>query len=329
MGDAAYLLLERPGMRQMKSATCFFVETMIYPWTAPLQRALQPLLQGFQWGLESGDRENACANLAFRSQYQYFSSRPLLDTMHELKTSVGLLGQMKHEQGQLCVLPTLQAAINLSGSTRDVVLSGDVMNFEGLLKQASGNLYVCACIVVLQLDLFVFYQDWNAAVLLLTKAGDVRTHTIGQFLCTRFIFLEGLIALKAAQSSVSWLDRRKWKRRALKSIGIVRGWLKKGNVNVVHMLHLLMAEYHVLNRNANKAEESFKAAATSAARSGFIQDKALSHELAGIYFKEKGDDYWAKYNLNSAHQSYVDWQAKSKALDLVAKYPQFMSDIEK
>lgn len=329
MGNTAELLLERPGMKQMKSSTSYRVNALVYHFTAPLQRGIQPLLQGYQWGLESGDIESACVNLAFRGNCQYFSSRPLLDVLHELKTSVSLIKRMKQEHLIMGYIPFLQAVINLSGSERAVVLSGDVMNFEEMMGQASENQTARASIIIVQLDLFVFYQDWNAAISLLTKAGDLRPATVGVFHSVRFTFLEGLIGLKAAQLSLSWLDKRKWKRQALKSIGIVRGWLKKGNVNVVHMSHLLMAEYHVLNRNANKAEESFKAAATSAARSGFIQDRALSHELAGIYFKEKGDDYWAKYNLNSAHQSYVDWQAKSKALDLVAKYPQFMSDIEK
>ena len=41
------------------------------------------------------------------------------------------------------------------------------------------------------------------------------------------------------------------------------------------------------------AKESFKAAAAAAAfKGGFIQDKALIHELAGSYYLKKGDNYW-------------------------------------
>mmetsp|Transcript_35441 Transcript_35441/g.57807 ORF Transcript_35441/g.57807 Transcript_35441/m.57807 type:complete len:108 (+) Transcript_35441:876-1199(+) len=90
-------------------------------------------------------------------------------------------------------------------------------------------------------------------------------------------------------------------------------WLKKGNVNVVHPMHLLNAECAALKGNKTDAKEMFKAAAAVAARNGFLQDKALAHELAGMYFEAQGDEYWAKFNMDRAHQSYLDWQASAKA----------------
>ena len=57
-----------------------------------------------------------------------------------------------------------------------------------------------------------------------------------------------------------------------------------------------------------------------------MQDKALTHELAGKYYLKKGDDYWAKYHMNLAHTTYLDWKATAKAVDLSNKYPQFIGD---
>lgn len=104
------------------------------------------------------------------------------------------------------------------------------------------------------------------------------------------------------------------------------GWAEKGNVNAVHTIHLLQAEYFAFNGNSVEAEEKYKEAVMAAARSGFLQDKALTHELAGKYYLKKGDDYWAKYHMNLAHTTYLDWKATAKAVDLSNKYPQFVGD---
>lgn len=58
-------------------------------------------------------------------------------------------------------------------------------------------------------------------------------------------------------------------------------------MNVVHSMHLLNA---APNEGTEEAEESFRAASVAAARNGFMQDRALTHKLAGIYYLERGDD---------------------------------------
>ena len=93
----------------------------------------------------------------------------------------------------------------------------------------------------------------------------------------------------------------------------------------VHTLHLLTAEFNVLKSNFVEAEESYKQAQTSAKRTGFVKDRALAHELAGVYYLGKNDEYWAKHNMTSAHQAYTDWQARVKADHLKRRYPQFFS----
>ena len=213
-----------------------------------------------------------------------------------------------------------------SASDQPWVLSGDDFDFEQALNFAlneARNQMLGAFIIVGQMDMFTIYTEWNAAKNLLIRGGDLRRFMPGFFQGVRFTFLEGLICLKSAQTSTSWMEKRKWRNRAKKSMKMLRQWLEKGNVNVVHTLHLLTAEYHALNKKYKDAEESFKAAQTAAARTGFLQDRALSHELAGVYYMGRGDDYWAKHNINLALRSYMDWQAKAKAKQLKSKYPQF------
>jgi len=328
MGEIAELLLERSDMRPMKSRTIYIVENMIYHWTAPLGMTLAPFLKGYQAGLESGDIDSAAYNLGFRGWNLWFSSRPLDEISHQLKINKGVLIKLKNENLRLCLLPHFQAAINLQGNSPKPELSGEEMVYNELydLSVKTHNNLVRATAALTQLELFVIFQDWMSAKKLMAKAGDLRPVVFGFFQSVRYTFVECLICLKVAQASGSWMEKRDMKARAKKSLKILCGWAEKGNVNAVHTIHLLQAEYFAFNGNSVEAEEKYKEAVTAAARSGFLQDKALTHELAGKYYLKKGDDYWAKYHMNLAHTTYLDWKATAKAVDLSNKYPQFVGD---
>ena len=178
------------------------------------------------------------------------------------------------------------------------------------LATESGNQNVLAGIDTVKLELYVIFQRWNEAINLLDGCGDHRAVLAGLITSPRYTFLEALVSIRASQDkTIPWLKRRKWKKRAIKSIKLIRGWVKKGNVNFVHCLHLLVA---VVNGKNEKAEASYKAAITAATTNGFIYDRALSHELASVYFDEKGDDYWRDYHFERCQNCYKDWGATAK-----------------
>ena len=107
------------------------------------------------------------------------------------------------------------------------------------------------------------------------------------------------------------------KKSANKTIRIIRGWAKNGNVNVVHHLYILEAELAVLNRKIKKAKEKFNDAIVTSSRNGFLQDRALAHELAGAFFKAQGDDNWEKYHIDRSIACYQEWGCSEKVKRLM------------
>mmetsp|Transcript_16439 Transcript_16439/g.24984 ORF Transcript_16439/g.24984 Transcript_16439/m.24984 type:complete len:102 (+) Transcript_16439:385-690(+) len=95
---------------------------------------------------------------------------------------------------------------------------------------------------------------------------------------------------------------------------LLRSWVKKGNGNAVHLLHIVSAELAVLEGKGKRAEDSFKSAVKVAARNGLLQDKALAHRLAGDHYTAQGNTFWANYHKESSQQAYSDWGVK---LDVV------------
>ncbi|KAL7527247.1 hypothetical protein ACHAXR_001864, partial [Thalassiosira sp. AJA248-18] len=208
MTRAVELLLENPDHRRMQSRATFILET-VKLWTAPLQSTLVPLLSGYQKGLEIGDVESASVCLAFRSSNLWHSSMRLNGVVHELKTNFDVivthLNQLSHGKH---VLLYLFAAKKLCG-----VDNADI-DFEGILRDVGedNDDYGIAVGIVVQMELSVILQDMDSAENLLKEAGNLRDAIPGSFGSVRFTVLEGLISLKAAQTTNSWRVRRKHKK---------------------------------------------------------------------------------------------------------------------
>ena len=316
MANAVELLLDKPGMERMKSRSNFTNHGMILSWTTPLHECLIPLLDGYQWGLENGDTESAMYNLMFRSWFLVYVGRPLGAVEQELQANCDLMVYSNQLSIKCWVLPYLILAKKLRG----VKIDGDEKDFESLEKYCleMRSFAHWATAIIVQLELLVFLSDWGAAAKNLGKE-DLRQFVPGLYPSVRFTFLEALIILKKAQNVKSFMKKRKLKKRALKSLKILRGWAKKGNVNVVHYVHLVEAQLAALEGKNNKAEEKYKSAIATATRNGFIQDRALSHELASEYFAATTNDYWKDYHLDNAIKSYTDWGASVKVAQLESK----------
>jgi len=166
----------------------------------------------------------------------------------------------------------------------------------------------------MQLELFVLFRNWEGALLCLTEAPDMRNRFLGMpaSASERVTFLEALVYLKTSRSATSWLARLKWKRKALKSIKILNGWLQKGNPNVRHYIHILLAECYSLEGSGRAAENNFKAAVAIAELGGFLHDKALAHDLASASYKAQGKDFWANFHFECSQRIYMEWGALSK-----------------
>jgi len=180
---------------------------------------------------------------------------------------------------------------------------------------SNGDFSLSATVNLLKLEVFVFYQKWKEAIDLVRKAGNVRLFLSCFFSSVRYTFLEALTYLKAAQSASGW-KKRQMKKCAHKTIQQLQGWAKNGNVNVVHYLYILEAELAVLQGKNEKAKKSFNAGIAASRRSGFLQDRALAHELASAYFRAQGDDYWGDYHIECSMACYQEWGCIAKVEQL-------------
>lgn len=278
----------------------------------PLQGTLAPLLEGYQSGLRIGDIESAAQNLYSRTNHLYFSGRPLDKLEDEFQASVDAISQLKQENKILTTKTFMLMVKKLRGG----YIKSDM---DQILKIALeiGDRTLRALQFLARMELSVFFYQWKVAADMLVRGGDLKKGAGGLFGVTRTVFLQGLISIHATREANTIWKKRRWKKKAIKSTKQIRSWVQKGAVNIVHNLHLLTAELAALEGKHHKAEENYKAAITVATRNGFLQDRALSHELASVYFSETGDEYWAKYHLDRCLECYSAWGATAKVVQLM------------
>ena len=96
----------------------------------------------------------------------------------------------------------------------------------------------------------------------------------------------------------------------------VRGWAKKNNPNIKHSLHLLEAELASLNGKNKMATLHYRDAIDTAEKNGFLQDQALSNELASLYFGSIGDTRQMSIHRENAIRCYSEWGATTKVEQL-------------
>jgi predicted ATPase len=312
MAKAAELILEKRGMRSSTSKTIFITQCFCYHWTSPLQDTIEPLLKGYQAGLEIGDTDKACSCLIGRVYFLYFTGRGLDSIQKELEAAIHVITQLNQGAAILHISILLTGVKMLRGLDGE---AGDKILDSILASAAESHNHLAAYVNLMKLEVFVLCQQWRDAIDLVRKAGNVRRLLPSTFAPVRYTFLEALTYLKAAQSASGW-KRRQMKKCAHKTLQLIQGWAKNGNVNVVHYLYILEAVLAALHGKNKNAEESFNAGIAASRRSGFLQDRALAHELASAYFKSQGDDYWTNYHIECSRACYHEWGCSIKVEQL-------------
>ena len=319
MAKAAELIFAKPCASRMKSRSTYGIQGFINHWTMPIRETLTPLAEGYQHGRDIGDFESAKLCLGFRVVHTFHAGISLNDDVfaEAINLHINFLHADIHTELFLQIyLLAIKKLCNIE-------LEENEKDFDGIIKTSNenfNNLPFIGYVNTMQLELYAFFGDWEEAKSLLLTTSDVRTVLKSVYPVVRYTFFEGLICIKAAQSSVGVMDSWKWKRRALKSTKFIRRWMKLGNGNIIHCLHLLEAELAVLNGKSEKTVEDFyKSAIDIASKNQFIQDEALSNELASEYFGSRNERSRSDYYLKQAIECYSKWGATAKVQQLTSR----------
>ena len=127
-------------------------------------------------------------------------------------------------------------------------------------------------------------------------------------------FIAGLAAFRIYRETRDSL----WMHVGTERMKEMRIWAEHGSSwNFEHKLQLMKAEHHYCNGNFEQAKQSYTKAIASARTHKYINDEALTCELAGRFFLERDHSASSLEYLRLAHEKYFDWGAVGKANQLL------------
>lgn len=326
-GAAALKLSESFASKIQKARVSALFGYFLLPWVKPLRQAPDLLTEGYEAGLASGELEYAAYCLAYKTS-------SLWQQGMNLKELAALLAEYKNIAGRHKNKPAVYHMANLEFVVLDLLgRPGDKLTCangeigeEDLLRFYEGNKIEAALAQCYNYRLQARYMRgaYAAALECSMKVEKRVAHLAGFFALALYRFYQSL-TLAALYSEASTEEQTLYMERIHHNQAQLRQWADNCPENFLNKLLLVEAEAARLTGDNWQAAMLYDKAIAVAGQNGFIQEEALTNELAAAFWLKKGKEEFARGYLKKAHYGYRLWGAKGKVELLEAQYPRFFT----
>ncbi|MBE9001976.1 AAA family ATPase [Nostoc sp. LEGE 12447] len=329
IGELAMGLLSRFESREFKASTINMVYPFVKPWKHHIQNSLAPLLDGYHSGLEMGTLEYA-ADCAYNyCSLSFFLGKDLSILEPEMKVYSQVLAQLKQEVAHNYLRVFYQSVLNLLGQSKcSWEIKGVVYDEEMMLPkhQQANDLYAMGTLYINKLILCYLFNEWEQATKVAVNAKQYLNGVSGCFMIPVFHFYDSLTHL-AILSNAQGKECNSLPQEVVSNQKKLKDWANHAPTNHLHKFYLVEAEqYRVLGR-MYEAMDYYDRAIASAKANAYIQEEALSNELAGRFYLNWGKEKLAQAYMQEAYYCYARWGAKAKVTGLEQRYPQLLTAI--
>jgi PAS domain S-box-containing protein len=332
-GQLALNLLSQTHNHALKARTLLIVNDFIIHWKEHARELLQPLLEGYQIGLETGDLESA-AYCAYTHCFQsYANGKELVEVERDMAIYGEAIHHIKQETALTWNQIFRQVIINLMGCSLAIAspwridpthLIGESYNEENELPQyeAANDGSTIFTVYFNKLFLCYLFSEYAQAVENAALAETYSIRLTGTPLEPLYCLYDSLAKL------ATYLDSSTQVRsEILKKVAIgqekMKHWAYHAPMNYLHKYHLVQAENARVLGQLFEAEEFYERAIQGARENEYIQEEALAYELAAKFYLTRGREKFAQTYMKEAHYCYQRWGAMAKVKDLETRYPQF------
>ena len=323
-GQLALRQLSQPKFHSLKARTLLIVNTFIIHWKEHVRDTLQPLLEAYQSGLETGDLEFAAYGAHSYCFNSYVVGNELVEVEREMTTYNEALRQIKQETALTWNQIFYQAIANLMGySVNPTRLVGKFYNEENGLPQHEAANDGTAIFDVYFNKLFLCYlfSEYAQAVENSTIAERYLIRITGTPIAPFYYLYDALTRLATYPESSAQGQEQILKKIAF-SQEKIRQWAHYAPMNHLHKYYLVQGETARVLGQLLEAEEFYEQAILGAKDNEYLQEEALAYELAAKHYLARGREKIAQTYMKEAHYCYERWGASAKVKDLETRYPQ-------
>ncbi|OYQ61930.1 serine/threonine protein kinase [Pseudanabaena sp. SR411] len=321
-GQLALRLLSQLDTHSLKARILLTVNDFIIHWKEHLREIAQPLLEGYQSGLETGDLEYAsyCAHTyCFQA---FIVGRQLVEIEREMRTYSEAIRQIKQKMSLIWLRLLQQSVLNLIGCSQSPTsLVGEAYNEENELPQQEKLEGVILVINFLKLFLCYLFSEYTQAVESSTRAESQLGALKGAPLEPFYYLYDSLARLVTYPRSSDQTQAEILTKVAVNQEKMEH-WADHAPMNFLHKYHLVEAEKARVLGQWLEAEKFYEQAIQGAKENEYVQEEALAYELAAKHYLARGLKKVAQLYMKEAHYCYERWGAMAKVKDLETRYPQ-------
>ncbi|MEH1958854.1 MAG: AAA family ATPase [Nostoc sp.] len=328
-GQLALQVLEKFNSKEFKARTFFIVQTFINHWHEPLQDTIAPLIEAYQVGLETGDIEYAAWASYVLSFHGYFIGQELVELEKQMGDYAEVYSHFRQEKPLTYTNSFRQAVLNLlEPSTNPSYLSGAVYDAQTIrpLQKQAGDRTGLSFSYANELILCYLFENYTAASEAAINAITYLDGVTSAAVVPIVYFYEALTQLILYPTATA-TEQKQILKKVTSHQKRLKKWAHHAPTNHQHKFYLVEAERHRILLQKNKAMEFYDRAISLAKENKYIQEEALSNELAAKFYLEWGKEKIAQAYMQEAYYCYARWGAKAKTEDLEKRYPQLLAPI--
>jgi len=326
-GQLALDLLKQLDEKAIKASTVFIFRELVMPWKEHVIEVLQPLLENYQTGLDTGVLEYAAYSIHAYCYYSYFIGKPLVTLKAEMAQYSHTITRLKQENILKRNNLFWQVVLNLTEhSNHPCHLTGEVYDEKIQLEQYQ-QANDKTTIHYLHLNKCILHYLFQEYALALENAEIAERHlegVTGMFVAAIFHFYDSLTRL-AVYPTLSQQEQESVLTKVSANQEKMKQWAFHAHKNFQHKYDLVEAEKARLLSKDGDAREFYDKAIAGAQENEYLNEEALAYELAGQFYLVKGNSKIAQVYLADAHYAYQQWGAMTKVKHLETRYPQFFS----
>ncbi|MEH2208467.1 MAG: AAA family ATPase [Nostoc sp.] len=327
-GQLALMLVDRFKAKSVQSMTLFKVGALNQFNKQHVRTSISLLQESHSLGLETGDFFHVLASMIFKLFYVYLSGTEVLEILlADIKAYESNFAQNQRLLNWSNII--CQSINNLTKySDRTERFIGEDDRDEQLLSVLleENDELTLHVFFLSKLTLSYLFENFPAAVENGNQGEQYLNGGAGMLSVPVFYYYDSLSRLAVYPTA-----EPSQQEQLLLKVGENQEKLQfKANfapMNFQHKFDLVEAERHRVLGEKIAAIELYDRAITLAKANEYIQEEALSNELAAKFYLDWGKEKIAQVYMQEAYYCYARWGAKAKTEDLEKRYPQLLAPI--
>ena len=320
-------LLEKFNAKELEAKVFNIVGIHIRHWKKHLNTTIKLLQNGYQSGLENGDVEFASYCAGTYCYHLYFLGKELTPLAVEIKSYSQAIAQLKQINPFNYIEIFRQSILNLiNPSSQPCNFLGEAYNEVEMLPQLeqANHQNILFVFYINKLILCYLFENYYPGLEYAIKTEQCLDPNSGLLLVALLPFYDSLVRL-ALYEELEPAAQNKTLQKVRENQRKMKYWATHAPMNYLHKYYLVEAEkYRVINSEI-KAMEYYDRAIANAKENEYIQEEALSYELAAKFYSAKGKNLIAKTYILEARYCYLKWGANAKVEHIDETYPQLLT----